>query len=114
MYKSLLGHPIPEIATMQKTFIPEPVITSSDEALVALLPCSPDTLIMTALDQEDIDHVYRYASLHHKLKAEDIDWCVVDSTELQDILLHYMLTHRKAELESAILEALSLDNNEEK
>ena len=110
MYISIHGHPFPQIATMEKTFIPEPLLPCNDECLVALLPLDKGTVVMVAIQQDEIEHIHSYAN-SQKLDKDNIDWVVVDRETFEDAMMAHMKEHLAGPL-NEILQSLNLHNEE--
>lgn len=106
MYISKLGHPVPEFATIEKTFIPEPIIpVNSDDLLVALLPLSRGSVVLTIVDPPDIERAYEYAE-SEELPSADIDWAVVNTAEMDAIVSKHLLKYLKDYLNAALNDEL--------
>jgi len=110
MYLTIHGNPFPEFATLEKTFIPEPLPPCDDELIVALLPLDHGSIIMSVTDNDDLDYVYATAQ-QRGLEKENIDWTVVDREAFMDIVIPHMKTYLAEQLKQAIAEGLAEDHN---
>jgi hypothetical protein len=106
MYYSRHGHPIPEIADLDNTPIPEPMPPSSDEAMVALIPLSPERqIVMTAVYEPEIMVIKAFAE-SKGIPLEDVSWFLVDLDELQAVLVKHLMQYHKDQFVKELLNHL--------
>lgn len=101
MYVSINGDPFSEVASLHKTFIPEPLLPGEDECLIALLPLPTDTVVLTAVDDDEVEHILRCATARG-VAHDDIDWCVVDREHMEDIIMAHLRAYRGEELDRVL------------
>ena len=93
MYISINNHPFPEFATIEKTFIPEPILPDNqDETLAALIPCSHGSVVMTAFDPGQVEEVLKYAK-SKDVSDYDIDWVIVDTETMDNLIIGHLRNH---------------------
>ena len=93
MYISINNHPFPEFATIEKAFIPEPILPDNqDETLAALIPCSHGSVVMTAFDPGQVEEVLKYAK-SKDVSDCDIDWVIVDTETMDNLIIAHLRDH---------------------
>jgi hypothetical protein len=93
MYISINNHPLPEFATIDKTFIPEPILPNNDdETLAALIPCSHGSMVMTAVSPDQVEDILEFAQ-RQEVSEQDIDWVIVDTETMDNLIIAHLRKH---------------------